>query len=182
MGLLTFAYNVTLDGCCDHSVAIADDALLRYYTRLMDASGGMLWGRTTYEMMESAWPTIARDPKARPAFRTWARKLDAKPKHVVSSTRRDFSWTNTFHVEGDLRRAVTALKRRTPRGLLVGSMKLAAALEPMGLIDEYRFAVHPVVVGRGPTLFEGLRPSMRLKLLETKRLKSGVMILRYRRK
>ena len=65
MGLLTFALNVTLDGCCDHREMIADDAMLRYYTRLMDEAGGMLWGRTTYEMMESAWPGVARDPKAK---------------------------------------------------------------------------------------------------------------------
>ena len=54
MGLLTFALNVTLDGCCDHREMIADDAMLRYYTRLMDEAGDMLWGRTTCEMMESA--------------------------------------------------------------------------------------------------------------------------------
>src|SRR5438477_9421035 len=182
MGLLTFALNVTLDGCCDHREGVADDALLRYYTRLMDEAGGMLFGRTTYEMMESAWPAVARDPKAPPAFREWARKLEAKPKHVVSTTRHDFPWNNTFHVEGDLRKAIAALKRRTPRGLLVGSPKLSAALEQMGLIDEYRLALHPVVAGHGPTLFSGLTPSLRLKLLETRRLKSGVMFLRYRKK
>ena len=181
MGLLTFALNVTLDGCCDHREGIADDALLRYYTRLMDGAGGMLFGRVTYEMMESAWPAVARDPKARPAFRAWARKLEAKPKHVVSTTRRDFPWSNTFRVEGDLREAIMALKRRTPRGLLVGSPKLSAALEQLGLIDEYRLAVHPVVAGHGPTLFSGLSPSWRMRLLDVRRLKSGVMALRYRR-
>jgi dihydrofolate reductase len=181
MGLLTFAINVTLDGCCDHRVGVADDALLRYYTRLMDQAGGMLFGRATYELMESAWPAVARDPKARPAFRAWARKLEAKPKHVVSTTRRDFPWSNTFRVEGDLRKAIAALKRRTPRGLLVGSPRLSAALEHLGLIDEYRLAVHPVLAGHGPTLFSGLSPSVRLKLLDVKRLKSGVMALHYRR-
>ena len=180
MGLLTFALNVTLDGCCDHREMIADDALLRYYTRLMDEAGGMLFGRTTYEMMETAWPAVARDPKARPAFRAWARKLETKPKHVVSTTRRDFPWSNTFRVEGDLRQAIAALKRRTPRGLLVGSPRLSAALERLRLIDEYRLAVHPVVAGHGPTLFSGLRPSSRMRLLDTRRLKSGVMALRYR--
>jgi dihydrofolate reductase len=182
MGLLTFALNVTLDGCCDHREAIADDALLRYYTRLMDGAGGMLFGRTTYEMMESAWPAVARDPKARPAFRAWARKLEAKPKYVVSTTRREFPWSNTFHVDGDLREAIPALKRRTPSGLLVGSPTLSAALEQLGLIDEYRLAVHPIVAGHGPTLFSGLSPSSRLRLLEARRLKSGVMALRYRRR
>jgi len=181
MGLLTFALNVTLDGCCDHREGVADDALLRYYTRLMDAAGGMLFGRTTYEMMESAWPAVARDPKARPAFRAWARKLEAKPKYVVSTTRRDFPWNNTSRVDGDLRKAIAGLKRRTPRGLLVGSPKLSAALEQLGLIDEYRLAVHPVVAGHGPTLFSGLSPSWRMRLLDVRRLKSGVMALRYRR-
>jgi dihydrofolate reductase len=182
MGLLTFALNVTLDGCCDHREGIADDALLRYYTRLMDEVGGMLFGRVTYEMMESAWPAVARDPKARPAFRTWARKLAAKPKYVVSATRRDFPWSNTFRIDGDLRVAIAALKRRTPRGLLLGSPKLSVALEKLGLIDEYRLAVHPVIAGHGPTLFSGLSPSVPMRLLEVRRFKSGVIALRYRRK
>jgi len=182
MGLLTFALNVTLDGCCDHRAGVADDALLRYYTRLMDGVGGMLWGRVTYELMESAWPAIARDPKAPPAYRAWARKLDAKPKYVVSTTRRDFPWSNTLRVEGDLRQAIRKLKRRTPRGLLLGSPALGAALQQLGLIDEYRLAVHPVLAGHGPTLFSGLPSSPPMKLVDTRRLPSGVMALHYRRK
>ena len=178
MGLLTFALNVTLDGCCDHRAGIADDALLRYYTRLMDGVGGLLWGLTTYDTTESAWPAFARDPQARPAFRRWARKLEVKPKYVVSTTRREFPWKNSVRVEGDLREAIIALKRRTPRGLLVGSPTLSAALEQMGLIDEYRLAVHPIVAGHGPQLFAGLRPPVRLRLLETRRFRSGVMALR----
>jgi dihydrofolate reductase len=64
MGLLTFAFNVTLDGCCDHREMVADDEMLRYWTRVMDAAGAMLFGRRTYELMEDAWPQVARDPKA----------------------------------------------------------------------------------------------------------------------
>ena len=182
MGLLTFALNVTLDGCCDHREMVANDEMLRYWTRVMDAAGAMLFGRTTYEMMESAWPAVARDPKARPAFRTWARKLEVKPKHVVSTTRRDFPWSNTFRVDGDLREAIIALKRRTPRGLLVGSPALSAALEQLGLIDEYRLAIHPVLAGHGPTLFSGLSPSSRIRLLDVRRFRSGVMALHYRKR
>ena len=133
-------------------------------------------------MMESAWPAVARDPKARPAFRTWARKLEVKPKHVVSTTRRDFPWSNTFRVDGDLREAIIALKRRTPRGLLVGSPALSAALEQLGLIDEYRLAIHPVLAGHGPTLFSGLSPSSRIRLLDVRRFRSGVMALHYRKR
>jgi dihydrofolate reductase len=181
MGLLTFALNVTLDGCCDHRMAIADDEMLRWFTRLMDASGAMLFGRTTYELMESAWPAVARDEKAPRAMREWARKLEAKPKYVVSASRRDFPWNNTFRLEGDLRGAVRQLKKKTPRGVLVGSPMLSAALERLGLIDEYRLVVHPVLAGHGPTLFRDLERSRRLELVSTKRLKSGVMALHYRK-
>ncbi len=182
MGLLTFALNVTLDGCSDHREGVADDEMLRFWTRRMDAAGGMLFGRTTYELMEEAWPRVARDPKADRTSREWARKLEAKPKYVVSRTRRDFPWSNTHHVEGDLARAVRALKRATPRGLLVGSPQLSAALQRLGLVDEYLFVVHPVVAGHGPYLFPGLRPSLRLALVGTRRLRSGIVALRYRRR
>jgi dihydrofolate reductase len=180
MGLLTFAINVTLDGCCDHREGIADDELHDYFTQLMDAAGAMLWGRVTYEMMESAWPAVARDENAPRAMREWARKLEAKPKYVVSSSRHEFPWNNTFHIEGDLREAVMELKEKTPRGVLVGSLTLSSALERLGLIDEYRVVVHPVIAGHGPRLFEGLEPSRRLELLSTNRFKAGQLALHYR--
>ena len=182
MGLLTFGLNVTLDGCCDHREGVVDDALHRYWTRAMDAAGGMLFGRRTYELMEDAWPQVARDPEARPSDRAWARKLEAKAKYVVSTTRHHYPWRNTLHVTGDLARAVRALKKATPRGLLVGSPMLGAELLRLGLVDEYRLLVHPVVAGHGPYLFSGLKPSIRLKLVSTRRLGSGVVELRYRRR
>src|SRR3954451_10110715 len=84
MGLLTFSINVTLDGCVDHQEGIVDDETHAFFTRLMDESGAMLWGRVTYEMMESYWPAVARgDGEAPPAIREWASKLEAKPKYVV---------------------------------------------------------------------------------------------------
>ncbi len=182
MGLLTFALNVTLDGCYDHREAIADDELLDYFTQLMDAAGAMLYGRTTYELMEDAWPAVARDEKAPRAMREWARKLEAKPKYVVSASRRDFPWSNTFRVEGELHEAVGQLKEKTPRGLLVGGATLSGALERLGLIDEYRLVVHPILAGHKQTLFQGLERPRYLELLATQRLKSGVMALHYRRK
>lgn len=182
MGRLTFALNVTLDGCCDHREGVADDEMHRYWTRVMEAAGAMLFGRRTYELMEEAWPRVARDPKAKPADRRWARKLEAKPKYVVSTTRRDFPWSNTHLLEGDLTRAVKALKKATPRGVLVGSPMLSAELQRLDLVDEYRFLVHPVVAGHGPYLLAGLQPSLRLKLVATTRLKSGILALHYRRR
>lgn len=182
MGLLTFGLNVTLDGCIDHTQGIVDDELHDYWTQLMDQSGAMLFGRNTYELMEGAWPAVARDEKAPRAMREWARKLEAKAKYVVSGSRSDFPWQNTIKVEGDLREAISALKARTERGVLVGAPRLAAALEELGLIDEYRLVVHPIISGRGPTLFHGLSSARQLELLSTQRFESGVQALHFRRK
>ena len=151
MGLLIFSTNVTLDGCVDHQEGIADSETHAFFTRLMDESGAMLWGRVTYEMMESYWPAVARgEAEAPPPMRDWAVKLDAKPKYVVSSTRNDFPWNNSHHIAGDLRTAVQNLKDATPAGVLLGSGKLAAGLDRLELIDEYKFLVHPRIVGHGP--------------------------------
>jgi dihydrofolate reductase len=115
MGLLIFSTNVTLDGCVDHQEGIADNETHAFFTRLMDESGAMLWGRVTYEMMESYWPAVARgEAEVPPPMREWAVKLDAKPKYVVSSTRNDFPWNNSHHIAGDLRTGVQNLKGATP--------------------------------------------------------------------
>ncbi len=183
MGLLTFSLNVTLDGCIDHQEGIADDETHAFFTRLMDESGAMLWGRTTYEMMESYWPAVARgDVAAPPAVREWALKLEAKPKYVVSSTRMDFPWTNSHHIVGDLRAGVEQLKDMHPAGVLLGSGKLAAALDRLELIDEYQFLVHPRIAGHGPTLYQSGLPSTRkLELLSAKPLGNGAVAMHYRR-
>ncbi len=183
MGLLTFGLNVTLDGCVDHQEGIADDETHAFFTRLMDEGGAMLWGRVTYEMMESYWPAVARgDEEAPQAIREWAVKLEAKPKYVVSTTRTRFPWTHSHHLAGDLRSSVQTLKDATPAGVLLGSGKLATALDRLDLIDEYRFLVHPRIAGHGPTLHErGLASTRRLELVSAEPLNNGAVALHYRR-
>lgn len=183
MGLLTFSINVTLDGCVDHQEGIADDETHAFFTRLMDESGAMLWGRVTYEMMEGYWPAVARgDQEAPPSLKEWAVKLEAKPKYVVSSTREAFPWTNSHLVAGDLREGVQKLKDATPSGVLLGSGALAIALDRLDLIDEYRFLVHPRIAGHGPTLYQGgLAATRRLELISTKPFRNGAVAMHYRR-
>jgi dihydrofolate reductase len=183
MGLLTFSINVTLDGCVDHQEGIADDETHAFFTRLLDESGAILWGRTTYEMMEAYWPTVARgDVDAPPALREWAAELEVKPKYVVSSTRKDFPWTNSHLIAGDLRVSVQKLKDATPAGVLLGSGKLATELDRLELVDEYRLLVHPRIAGHGPTLYQGGLPSTRqLELVSAKPLRCGVVAMHYRR-
>ena len=183
MGRLTFSINLTLDGCVDHQEGIADEETHAFFTRLMDGCGAMLWGRTTYEMMESYWPTVARgEVEAPPAVREWAVKLEAKPKYVVSSTRKDFPWTHSHHITGDLRTGVQALKAATPDGVLVGSGRLATELDRLDLIDEYKLLVHPRIAGHGPRLYEGGLPgTRRLELISATPLRCGAVAMHYRR-
>lgn len=183
MGLLTFSINVTLDGCVDHQEGIANDETHAFFTRLLDESGAMLWGRVTYEMMESYWPAVARgETDAPPSLREWADKLEVKPKYVVSSTRTDFPWTNSHRISGDLRTSVQRLKDATPQRVLLGSGKLATELDRLDLIDEYRFLVHPRIVGHGPTLYErGLTVTRRLELISASPLSCGSVAMHYRR-
>jgi dihydrofolate reductase len=183
MGLLTFSLNLTLDGCVDHQEGITDDETRALFTRLMDESGAMLWGRVTYEMMEGYWPAVARgDVEALPTMREWAVKLGAKPKYVVSSTRTAFPWTNSHHIAGDLREGVQKLKDSTPAGVLLGSGTLATELDRLDLIDEYKLLVHPRIAGHGPTLYQGGLPgTRRLELLSADPLRNGAVAMHYRR-
>lgn len=183
MGLLTFSINVTLDGCVDHQEGIANDETHAFFTRLMDEGGALLWGRVTYEMMEGYWPAIARGEGAvSPALRDWAVTLEGKPKYVVSSTRRDFPWTNSHLITGDLRSGVQRLKDTTPAGVLLGSGTLANELDRLDLIDEYKLLVHPRIAGHGPTLYQGGLPSTRrLELVSVRPLRSGPVAVHYRR-
>lgn len=182
MTRLTFSINVTLDGCYDHRAGIADDELHDHFTQLIGQAGALLYGRKTYELMESYWPAVARDENAPRSDREWALKLDEIPKYVVSTTRHEFPWNNSFHVQGDLKQAVMRLKTNTPRGVLVGSPMLGFELEQLGLIDEYHLVIHPVLAGHGPTLFQGLDRSRQLELVSTKRLSSGALAVHYKRK
>jgi dihydrofolate reductase len=183
LGLLTFCLNLTLDGCVDHREGIANDETHTFFTRLMDRHGAMLWGRVTYEMMESYWPAVARgEITAPPSIHQWAVSLETKPKYVVSSTRRDFPWTNSHHITGDLRTGIAQLKAATPDGVLLGSGTLAAELDRLDLIDEYLFLVQPRIAGHGPTLYQnGLTATRQLELLSATPFSSGPVALHYRR-
>ena len=96
--------------------------------------------------------------------------------------RKDFSWTNSHHIAGDLRTCVQKLKEATPNGVLLGSGKLATELDRLDLIDEYKLLVHPRSAGYGPTLYEtGLLSTRCLELISTKPLLNGAVAMHYRR-
>jgi dihydrofolate reductase len=175
---LRYSINVTLDGCCDHRVMIADEDLHRHAVENLVQADAVLFGRVTYEMMEAAWRPPAR-MGARPDWmEPFAQTIDAAKKYVVSSTLDRVDW-NAELVRGDPGKAVQQLKRESGKGLLVGGVKLAQALAELGLIDEYEFVVHPRLAGHGPTLFTGLSKRVDLKLMGRLEFGSGVVAMRY---
>jgi len=175
---LRYSINVTLDGCCDHRAISADEEIHRHATKNLDQADALLFGRVTYEMMESAW----RPPGQTEAMPDWmapfGRTIDAAKKYVVSSTLDRLDW-NAELVRGDLGKAVQELKRESGKGLLVGGVKLPLALAELGLIDEYEFVVQPRLVGHGPTLFAGLSKRVDLRLVGRLEFDSGAVAMRY---
>jgi dihydrofolate reductase len=175
---LRYSINVTLDGCCDHREGSPDEETHSHATKTLDQADALLFGRVTYELMESAF----RPPGQTEAMPDWmapfARTIDAAKKYVVSSTLHRVDW-NAELVHGDLGEAVRELKRESGRGLLVGGVKLPLALAELGLIDEYEFVVQPRLVGHGPTLFAGLSKRVDLRLVGRQEFGSGAVAMRY---
>jgi dihydrofolate reductase len=183
MRSLRYSINVTLDGCCHHEAGLPpDEESMRYWTAEMERADALLFGRVTYEMMESAW----RKP-ATGAWPEWvadwqipfAETIHRAKKYVISSTLSTADW-NAELVSGDLGQAVQRLKQAPGDGLWVGGVTLPLALADLGLIDEYEFVVQPVLAGHGPTLLAGLRKRIQLELVDRHELQSGVAVLRYR--
>jgi dihydrofolate reductase len=175
---LRYSINVTLDGCCDHRAIPADEELHRHAVENLEQADALLFGRVTYEMMESAWrPSTPTGP--RPEWmEPFAQTIDAARKYVVSSTLVLVDW-NAELVQGDLGGAVQRLKQEPGRGLFVGGVKLPQALTELGLIDEYEFVVHPRLAGHGPTLFAGLSRHVDLTLMSRLEFGSGAVAMRY---
>ena len=120
---LRYSINVTLDGCCDHRAIPADEDLHRHAIENLNQADALLFGRVTYEMMETAFRPPA-GAAARPDFmEPFARTIDAAKKYVVSSTLDRVDW-NAELVRGDIAKAVQQLKRESGKGLFTGGVKL----------------------------------------------------------
>ncbi|MFI5198808.1 MAG: dihydrofolate reductase family protein [Candidatus Limnocylindrales bacterium] len=179
---LRYSINVTLDGCCDHREGLVDEELHRRAAETLAQADALIFGRVTYEMMESAWrlsvPSGAMPDWMEPWMEPFAKTIDAAKKYVVSSTLQQVDW-NAELVRGDLGEAIRRLKAEPGKGLLVGGVTVPQALAELGLIDEYEFVVQPRVVGHGRTLFAGLSKPLDLKLVSRLEYASGAVAMRY---
>ena len=179
---LRYSINITLDGCYDHRAIPADEELHHHAAEGIAQADALIFGRATYQLMESAWRPAAetgeRPDWMEPWMEPFAKTIHAAKKYVVSSTLDRVDW-NAELVRGDLGKAIRNLKEKPGKGLFVGGVKLALALTELGLIDAYEFVVHPRLAGHGPTLFEGLSRFVDLRLVSRTELGSGALALRY---
>ena len=178
---LIYAINVTLDGCCDHTKMSADEELLEYYAHLVRDVGLLVYGRKTYQLMVPYWPDVAKDPSATKADKEFARAFDSRNKVVFSRSLDSAEDKNTRIVRTNLREEMLKLKQEQGKDILAGGVSIPSQLTELGLVDEYRFIVVPVIAGEGRRLLEGmnLQEKLRLKLVESKIFKSGCVALRY---
>jgi dihydrofolate reductase len=181
MRKLIYAINLTADGCCDHTRQSPDEEHFEYFTQLMQEFDVHIFGRKTYELMVPYWPDILKDPSASKAETEFARAFVANTKVVFSRSLSSAEDGNTRIVRGNLRDEVLKLKQEPGKNILVGGVDIAQQLIQLGLVDEYQFVIHPLIVGEGRRLMEGvsLPEKLQLKLVESKIFKSGSVALRY---
>jgi dihydrofolate reductase len=182
MRKLIFAINITLDGCCDHDKGIADDETLEYFTDLTRSADLQVFGRKTYELMVPYWPDIAKNPAGETkATIEFAEAFVSINKIVFSQSLDSPEDKNTRIVRANLQDEILKLKQEQGKDIIVGGVSLPSQLIELGLVDEYRFVVHPIVAGEGRRLLEGvsLPERLQLKLVESKIFESGCVALRY---
>jgi dihydrofolate reductase len=173
------AINMTLDGFCDHTAGIADDELHDHYNNLLSQSGEMLYGRITYQLMESYWPTIVKNPTGNKPVDTFAVIIQNIPKVVFSHTLNRVEWENSRLAKKKMKEEVLELRQQAGKEILVGSPSLIAELTNLNLIDEYQLCVHPVIIGKGMPLFKNISNKVNLRLFRTKAFGSGAIVLYY---
>ena len=179
MRKLIAAINMTLDGFCDHTAGIADDELHQHYNELLRNAGTLLYGRITYQLMESYWPSIVKNPTGNKPADEFAILIDNISKIVFSRTLKNVDWKNTKLKKEIIKEEILELKQQAGKNIFVGSPSLIVACTKLNLIDEYQLCVQPIILGSGLQLFKNIRERINLNLLKTKTLGSGAVILYY---
>ena len=153
-----------------------DDQMAQYSKDLLGSIDAILFGRVTYELMAGYWPAAtaaAEDPIITDA-------MNNSPKIVFSRTLAKADWNNTRLVKEIDRDQILKMKQQPGRDMVIfGSGSIVSAFARLGLIDDYRLLVNPVILGRGKPLFKDIADRINLKLLETRMFDSGAALLHY---
>jgi len=183
MRKVIFDINLTIDGCCEHSKLSGNDEIFEYFTNLFRDADQFVFGRKTYQLMVPFWPDVSKNRSGNTkAMNEFAQGFDAVDKILVFSQSLDGAeGKNTRIVRTRPQDEILKLKQEQGKNILIGGLNLLSQLVESGLIDEYHFIVHPIVVGEGRRLLEGisLQEKLQLKLVESTVFKSGCVALRY---
>ena len=173
--------NVTLDGFMagpngELDWAIRDDEITQYTKDGQDSTDTFLFGRMTYEMMASFWPT----PAAESMNPVYANLLNNAPKIVFSKTLEKAEWKNTRVVKELNKEEILKMKQQPGKNMMIfGSGTIVEQLSNLGLIDEYQLMVNPVILGKGKPFFKDIKDRINLKLVKTKTFNNGIVLLQY---
>lgn len=178
---LIFAINITVDGCVDHTKGVADDETHEYFTDLLREVDLMVFGRITYQLMVPFWPEVAKSQSMSKASNEFARVFDSIHKVVISRSLDSVEDKKTRIVRTNLQDEILKLKQAEGKNILVGGVSIPSQLIELGLVDEYRFVVGPIIAGEGRRLLDGvsLPEILPLKLVESKTFASGCVAHRY---
>lgn len=179
MRKLIAAMNITLDGFCDHTAMNADDEIHQHYNELLSNADTLLYGRITYQLMESYWPSIVKNPTGNKPTDEFAVLIDNISKIVFSRTLKNVDWKNTKLKKEVVKEEILELKKQAGKDIGVGSPSLIVALTQLNLIDEYQLCINPIIIGSGLPLFKNVRDRINLKLLKIKTFGCGAVILYY---
>lgn len=179
MRKLIGAFNMTLDGICDHTAVTADEQIHKHYEELLNNAGVILYGRKTYQLMEY-WKSLIENPSGEQSLDNFAKVMDRTPKLVFSNTLKDLHWETAQLAEKGLEEEVVRLKQQPGSDIYAGSRSLIVQLMNLHLLDEFQICIHPVIAGKGMSLFEDLSDRFEFDLIETKSFNGGAVILYYK--
>jgi dihydrofolate reductase len=175
------AFNMTIDGYCDHTLGIPADEIHYHYAMLLEEAGVVLYGRTTYQLMEY-WRSVAANPTGEKHMDDFAAAIDKVPKLIFSRSLKSVDWASAKLATRELADEVHELKQQpSGKDIYVSSPSLIAALTQLGMIDQYQLCIHPVIAGSGLPLFKNITDKITLKLTKTKQFDFGGVILYYER-
>ncbi|SEI53786.1 Dihydrofolate reductase [Dyadobacter sp. SG02] len=157
-----------------------DGELQNYAAELVKTVGAPVYGKTTYQLMAGYWPTVLNNPGEDKHSLEHAQWVQDIPKVVFSTTLDSADWNNTTLIKDNVVEEVNKLKQQPGKDLVIfGSPGLAKSFMKLGLIDEYKLTVHPIILGNGISLFDTSINTSKLKLLDAKTLNSGVITAHY---
>ena len=180
--------NVTLDGfmagdngTLDWHFPLWNDEMTRHIADQLQTVDTILLGRMSYQVMAQYWPYADCHNMHSPAQMDFANRMNNYTKILFSRTLRKGSWKNTHIIRSRIKEQILEMKQQPGRDMIIfGSGSIVQTFTRLGLVDEYRLWVHPVILQNGMPLFRDKRPGTHLQLLRTKTFSTGVVVLYYK--